>query len=180
MGDRYPTNMCIGGDISHDVALGLADQIVIVGFWPDGYEGDCQEALSVEELKQWTVPIHKYGKGPTDYLYLREQEMGYELGDFETWLKDKRVPFVRESEGYWEVGETTRWCIGDFDEELSTHENVPSVSMASIEEVNDLLNEGDIFGAQAKLSGLIYTIPLLPPFRIVDPAPKRTRRKKGP
>lgn len=181
MGDRYPVNMCIGGDIPRDVAAALGQKIVDYGIWPDGHETTAEsygKPMSPEEMQQWVIPIHKYGNGPTDYLYLREQEVGVELEDFEVWLKKNRVAFVRESEGYWEVGEATRWCIGDFDKEVSTHETTPTVTMDKLVEVSALLDEGDVFAAQAKIASILIVFPLLPPFRIVDPAPKRTKHKR--
>lgn len=181
MGDRYPVNMYIGGDIPRDVAVALGQKIVDYGIWPDGHETTAEsygEPMSPQELEQWVIPIHKYGNGPTNYLYLRETEVGYELQEFEAWLQKNHVSFVRESEGYWEVGETTRWCIGDFDKEMDTNESTPSVSMNAVANVAAFLDEGDVFAAQAALAQLIVTLPLLPPFRIVDPAPKRTKRKR--
>lgn len=162
MGNRYPVNFCIGGDVPHDVAEAMAEQLMEHRFWPADFAGDQTEPMTIADLEAQLELTRQF-------VYVRDDEASWnDVEEFEGWLRAHDIPFIRESEPYFSDGGTTRWSIGDFDCTKDTvEEGEPFVRLSDLTVVQDLLDAGDVFAAQGQLAKLAPKFPPLPPFRIV-------------
>ena len=157
MGERFNASIRIGGALKEE---DLEEFVEVLNDEGVGFDWVRDSDITEDDIRACLKD-----KEPLAF-YDSEAAWG-QFERLEKWLDEKKLPWIRKSDGYGEYTPEMVISMGENKFSLPTNtDGDPVVPMDEVEDALRMLREGRLTDALDRLKGCVKDIPELPPFEI--------------